>query len=294
MSESNVPVASKDRKNRNVWNRAGVSLPRLVLVLPFLLLGVNPGWAQQQQKQQAPPRITFTLGAGYDQGDFGLQELSKASYIPFSLRYSASERFEIGVSSAVARIDSPGGVELIDGIPTRTGTSGIPLRETGMTDTTVRTRFFLLLDEGPGASTMTLTPFFKVKIPTADADVGLGTGKTDYGLGVEWDKTLASAFLFGDVGYTVVGKIRRLGLRNRPSASIGLGKQLAEAVTVSGILDWRRAIIEGNSDPAEFTGVISFRMAPGVTVSPNAFVGLTDGTSDYGVGLQLTFKFGRF
>jgi hypothetical protein len=40
--------------------------------------------------------------------------------------------------------------------------------------------------------------------------------------------------------------------------------------------------------------VISFRVSPTVLVSPNAFVGLTDGTSDFGAGIQMRFRFGRF
>ena len=244
--------------------------------------------------QEGAPRLSLTLGAGYDQGDFGLVELSRASYVPFSLRFAATPQMELGVTSAVARIDSPGGVEIIDGIPTRTDTAGVPLRETGLTDTTIRSRFFLLTDDGQGSPKVTMTPYFKVKIPTAEADAGLGTGRPDYGFGVEMDRAFGSAFVFGEAGYTVVGKVRRLALRNRPSASIGIGKQLGSAVTMSGILDWRRAIVIGNSDPAEFTGVISFRVSPTVLVSPNAFVGLTDGTSDFGAGIQMRFRFGRF
>jgi hypothetical protein len=263
---------------------------RLNLAVPLLLLSANLGWAQQQS---LPTRMTLTIGVGYDQGDFGLTEISRASYIPFSLRYSATPQIEIGVSSAVARIVTPGGVQLIDGTPTRTDTVERPLRETGLGDTTIRSRFFLMT-EGEDAARATVTPFFKVKIPTAPADQGLGTGRADFGFGVEWDKGLGSAFLFGDAAYTVVGKVRRLPLRNRPSASIGIGKQLADAISVSGVLDWRRAIVVGNPDPAEVVGIVSLKMSPTVTVSPNAFVGLSTGSSDYGAGIQMRFKFGRF
>jgi hypothetical protein len=266
-------------------------LSRLGTAVPILLLSASLSWGQQQP---APTRMSFTIGVGYDQGDFGSTEVSRAAYIPVALRYSASPRVEVGVSSALARINTPGGVVLIEGVPTPVGGNSPALRETGMGDTVVRSRFFLLPDRGPGTPSATVTPFFKVKIPTAPADEGLGTGKADYGFGVELDKDFGPAFLFGDAGYTVVGKVPALGLRNRPSASIGIGKQLKDAITASGILDWRRALIAGNPDPVELTGVLSLKMSPNVLVSPNAFVGLTNGTSDFGVGIQMRVKFARF
>jgi hypothetical protein len=169
----------------------------------------------------------------------------------------------------------------------------MPFRETGPGDTVLRTRLFLVEDQGPGTSTPSITPFFRLKLPTAPEQRGLGTGKTDYGFGVEWDKDLGSAFIFGDLGYTVVGKIPGLGLRDRPVASIGVGKQLSDAVTVSSMLDWRRSIVAGTPDATDLVGVLSCRVGS-TTISPNAFVGLTDGSPDFGLGVQIRFRFHEF
>jgi hypothetical protein len=260
---------------------------RLLTAVTLVILSVGPGWGQTSS---APARFTFRTGFGYDQGTFGSADVSRALYAPFSLRYTAS-RFDIGVSSALVRIDTAGGIRLIDGVPTQTDSSAGPLQESGIGDTTIRSRFFLVNDEGRGTAKPSVTPFVKVKIPTAREERGLGTGKTDYGFGVELDKEVGPIFLFGDMGYTVVGKIPSLAFRNRPSASIGVGKQVSESVTVSSMLDWRRAIIAGNTNPAELVGVLSYRANRNVTFTPNAFVGLTNGSSDFGVGMQMSFKF---
>jgi hypothetical protein len=197
------------------------------------------------------------------------------------------------VSTTVARLSAPGGVALIDGVPTPIGGNTRPLRETGAGDTLVHARLFLFEDQGARTSAPGLSPFFRLKIPTADAERGLGTGRADVTFGLEVDKDVGPAFLFGDMGYTIVGKVPGLNLRNRGVASIGAGKQLSDAVTVSGLLDWRRSIIPGNSDPTDLVGVVTFRIGT-TTVSPNAFLGLTDGSPDFGAGLQVRFRFTGF
>jgi hypothetical protein len=234
--------------------------------------------------QTAPAELSLTLGAGYDQGDFGSTETSHATYLPFSIRYTATQ-FDVSVSSAWAHLDAPDGIILIDGVPTRTQSSGTGGRSSGAGDTFIRTRLHLR----PSVS-----PYLRLKIPTADETRGLGTGKTDFGFGLDLDKDFGEVFVFGDVAYTFVGKVPRLGLRNRPSASIGASRQISTAVTLSGVLDWRRAIVAGTEDPAEFVGYLSYKASPAVTFTPNAFVGLTNGSSDFGVGVEMRVKFGKF
>ena len=257
----------------------------LAILVFFITAGL--GWAQQPQ---APARVTFRMGFGYDQGDFGTGETSRAAYLPVSVRFAAN-RFDLTVSSSFARIDTSEGVRLIDGVPTQTG-DGVPLQESGIGDTIVRSRFFVW--ENADANVPSVTPFVRVKIPTAREELGLGTGKTDVGVGIELDKRLHQLFVFGDVGYTVVGKVPGLDLRNRTAAGFGVGKDLSESTTISGMFDWRSAVVAGNPNPAEFTGVLSYKLNSTVTLSPNGFVGLTSGSSDFGVGLQMSFRFGRF
>src|SRR4030095_5377580 len=150
-------------------------MQRLSFVAFLILFVAHPGWSQFQP---VSARMSFTIGAGYDQGDFGTNELSQAIYFPFSFRYSAS-RYDISISSSVARLSAPDGVRLIDGVPTQTGFGDMAFRETGPGDTVLRTRLFFVEDQGPGTSTPSITPFFRLKLPTAPEQRGLGTGKTD-------------------------------------------------------------------------------------------------------------------
>lgn len=274
--------------------RACSKLSKWHAVLALLLLSVSAGqgWGQQARRRE---HFLLKIGSVYEQGDFSTPNTTRVLFTPVTFRYLAS-RFDISATPSFALIDTSGGVRLIDGIPTLTGggIGGIRQTMSGAGDTLIRGRIFLLDDKGPKSPLPALTPFVKVKIPTADQKLNLGTGKADYGFGVELDKQFLPLLLFGDVSYTVMGKPLGLDLRNRPGASFGIGEKVSNAVIVSALVDWRRAIFRGTEDPAELVGVITYKLSSTVSVSPNAFVGLTSGSPALGVGVELAFKFGRY
>ena len=223
---------------REIRSSSILAIGNVLLVLLCLLWNAKDGWAQQAQER---PHFLFKIGASYDQGDFGTSETSRALFIPVTLRYLGS-RFDVSVTPSFALIDTSGGVRLIEGIPTSTGEGAGAIRETrsGAGDTVLRGRFYLHTDPGRTAALPSITPFAKVKIPTAREEIDLGTGEVDYGFGVEWDKQILPLLLFGDVSYTVIGKVAGLDLRNRPGASFGVGGRLSDTVFASTLADWRR------------------------------------------------------
>jgi hypothetical protein len=258
---------------------------RRLLLLPFLLLAAaGVAWGQETEREH----FQIKFGASYDQGDFGSTEASKVFFTPITFRY-LGERFDFSVTPSFALVESAGGLRLIEGVATPTGETGA-FRDTasGAGDTVVRARFFLLQSATSGIS-----PFVRVKIPTARDDLELGTGRADYGFGVEIDRQVGSVLLFGDAGYTLIGKPTGLDLRNRVSASFGAGHRLSDSLVLSGLLDWRRSLI-GGSDPTELVGVLTYGISPTVSVSPNVYTGLTDSSPDFGVGIEFSFRFGRW
>jgi len=259
-----------------------------------LFLAAGDGRAQEPFPAGRNNHFLLKIGSLYEQGDFGTPNTTRVLFVAVTFRYVA-ERFDIGVTPSFALINTRGGVRLIEGIPVRTeeGLRGIRETLSGPGDTLVKGRLFLVEDKGPKSPAPALTPFFKAKIPTSDEKLNLGTGKADYGFGLEVDKQLGSLLLFGDVSYTVIGKPLGLDLQNRPAASFGVGKKVSDAVTVSVLVDWRRALLRGTDDPVELVGVLTHKASPSVSVSPNVFVGLTNGSPAFGVGVELSFKFSR-
>jgi len=255
-------------------------------ILAMVLLEATPGWAQREHFQ-------LKFGAGYDQGDFGTSETTHTVYAPVTLRY-LGEHFDVGVTASLIYLDSPRDVTVVDGRPTVTGQATGRDQVAGIGDTIIRARYFLVDDPGPGSWYGGFAPFVKVKLPTGDEDRGLGTGEYDFGLGVEFDKQFADIFfIFGDVSYTFMGDPPGQNFRDRPGASLGLGVRLG-TVTASAMLDWRRAILSGNDDPLEVLAALAVKASPTTTITPYAFMGLTDGSPDWGIGIEVSYRFGRW
>lgn len=266
-----------------------IRIPSSVILrgLLLVLLGVlGTGLLNGQDRNG----LLVKIGGAYDRGDFGGTETTQVAYLPVTFRYLGT-RFDLSVTPMFASVDTPSGYRLIDGTPTFTGQ---PSSESGFGDTLVRGRFYITQERYSESRFPTIAPFFKIKLPTAADDLSLGTGQTDYGMGVEWDKQISSVLFFGDVGYTFIGKAAGLDLRNRPSSSVGVGHRLSDSVTVSSMIDWRRSIVRGNGSRSSVLGVVSYRLSPAVRISPNVFFGLTQASSDFGAGAELALRFGRY
>ncbi len=257
------------------------------IVLALLLGGPLGARAEREHFQ-------LKIGATWEEGDFGTSETTRSLYAPVTLRY-LGERFDVSVTGAFVYLDAPREVTLVEGTPQVTDEArGGRKSSAGRGDTIFKLRYYLVDDPGPASWVPTLAPFVKLKLPTADEDEGLGTGEPDGGFGVEWDKQFGRVFLFGDVAYTFMGDPPGTDFRDRPAASVGLGIELSDTITASALLDWRRALLSGNDDPLEVLGVVTVKLSPTTRLSPYALVGLSEGSPDYGVGLELSYRFGRW
>jgi hypothetical protein len=260
---------------------------RFGAILAMVLVAATPGWAQREHFQ-------LKVGAGYDKGDFGTSATTtQTAYAPVTLRY-LGERFDVGVTGSFIFLDSPEDVTIVDGRPTITGQPTGQDQVAGIGDTVIRARYFLLDDPGPGSYYGGLAPFIKLKLPTGDEDRGLGTGEYDVGVGLEFDKQLGDViFIFGDISYTFMGDPPDQNFRDRPGASLGLGARLG-TLTASMMLDWRRALLSGDDDPLELLVALVVKASPTTTIAPYAFFGLTDGSPDWGLGFEVSYRFGRW
>jgi hypothetical protein len=261
----------------------------VICAFALLLLVPAPGSAQDEREH-----FELRLGASYDEGDFGTNDTTKTIFVPLTFKY-LGKRFDVGVTASWVQIETVGGVVVLDGTPIATG-EGQRGRETesGIGDTLLKGRFYLVTDQGLPSPWPSINPFVKLKIPTGDEDKNLSTGEFDYGGGIEFDKTLGRVILFGDVSYTIIGEPPRQNFRNQPGASLGAGARVTNSVLLAALVDWRRAIVKGNEDPVQLIGILSFSALPTLTVSPYALVGLTSGASDFGVGFEVAYKFGRY
>jgi hypothetical protein len=267
-----------------------------LLCTAVLLCGAASAEPQREPSDRAlePGREHFQLkiGGAYDQGDFGTSGTTRSAYVPVTLRY-LGERFDVGVTAGVVYLDTEASVVIVDGVPTPAQRAR-RTQDVGFGDLILRGRYYLLDDGGPDSFVPALTPFLKVKAPTADENKGFGTGAWDVGLGLEFDKRFDGFFVLGDVSYTFIGSPPGQDLRDRPGASLGIGRYFTPTLAVSGLLDWRRSLVRGRDDPLDLVGIVQIKLTRTITFSPYAFVGLTDGSPDFGIGAEVSWRFGRY
>jgi hypothetical protein len=252
--------------------------------LLVVLMDCSFGWSQSTGERH---RFQLRIGASYDQGNFGTSETTKVLFAPITLRY-LGERFDLGITPSFARVNNAGEARLIGGLPAVTGGSSTPDARSTAGDTVIHGHIYLLEED-----TLNVTPFARVKIPSSRENTDFGTGRTDYGFGVEIDKLVsAEVLLFGDLSYTLIGNIPGMNLRDRMGGSVGVGRSISGTLFLSGLLDWRQALVAGNQDPTDLVGIVTYRLKPAIAISPHAFVGLTDSSPDFGIGMEISLRFG--
>ena len=106
-----------------------------------------------------------------------------------------------------------------------------------------------------------VTPYVKIKFPTADSDGGLGTGEFDETVGVGLAKRLVER-LFGylSLSYTFIGDPPGSDLRDSFGWSIGAAYAVLQPLSVFAFLEGATAIAPGQDDPVEVRVGGDFRL----------------------------------
>ena len=207
-----------------------------------------------------PPQPYLGLEGGFRTGDFGTAVRSEL-YSAYVNGGVVGEEWDAGFTAAFHTLATEGGGS-----------------EIGPGDVVVRAGRFLL---PPAPSGLSLYGSAAVKLPTADEDDGLGTGETDYGGFLNLRQRVAGyqATLYG--GYTVVGDPPGTDYNDTVTYGGQLYLPLDRAWTYLG-LEGRTALTDATEDPLELIGGAFGPVSPDITLTGEAFVGLTDGSPDLG------------
>jgi hypothetical protein len=226
------------------------------------------------------PTWQYGLSFSYLTGDYGEDEDTDILYTAATLK----RYFEKGdVTLTVPYLDISEGVTFIDGgaepVPGATGGSGLG-------DIILKGRYYAVEQSD-------LLPYIdlvgSVKIPTADEDKGLGTGETDFTVMAEFARRLDNDawFVLGELGYTFVGEPSGYDADNRWLYSVGLACEVDPKLTLSGYLDGRTAIFDGNEDPLSILLISEYKFRPDLRLDTLLEIGLNDGAPDLGITVGL-------
>ncbi|HEY5657368.1 MAG TPA: hypothetical protein VIY27_06225 [Myxococcota bacterium] len=272
-----------------------------------------------------PPVGRFSLSASgeYSAGGYGGEAETRVFYLPFTARYRhldlsltpyAHDHLELRLTLAYVRVEGPGDVVLSGGMPIArrrgagdggTGSGGMPGSggsgsgapmssavvegETrvvdGFGDIFAGARY--TIDPPPGRMLPSIDLAGTVKIPTASASDGLGTGKVDVTLWSELWLPVGDFSLRSGGGYRFMGGE---DLSNRWLASAGCGYRFGDSLSAGLDYDFREAAVTGVENAHELVPYVSLRLGRHVRLEPYAVAGLSDASPDWGAGVTLRFS----
>jgi hypothetical protein len=243
----------------------------------LLLLWIIGGHSTAADRQ-----FRVISGFDYSSGKYQDQTETTMLYIPYFASLTQGRlTWKAGVSWI--RIDGPGSV--IDGglVPSGRTTR----QESGPGDTWVSLSYQM---EAFPAELGFLDITGKLKIPTADEDKGLGTGKFDEVLQIDYMYPCDRLTPMASLSYKHRGDPAAYNLKNTFSLSVGADWRQTGKLHLGASLDYQQASVSGLEDPLELFGYLSYRSSRRWTLMPYLYFGLSEGSPDAGGGMQLIFK----
>jgi hypothetical protein len=241
----------------------------------------------------------LSLGAGvhYSTGDYGTGTDTEILAVPLTARY---DRGLLTVKVSVPWLEISGGTAVVPGVGRITNTSpnargrrggGATSSEataSGMGDTTVSAAWGVVRDAAAGHGADVGA---KIKIATADADDGLGTGEHDFGVFADAYKVLGRNTIFGGVGYTWFGSSPFLALEDVWSVNLGVSHRLDDRDSAGLSFDGRQRVSASASPQRELTAFYLRKLDRRWTAQAYFLKGFADGSPDWGAGISAAYAF---
>lgn len=303
-------VASLCASHSICCRRAGA-----VIVVFLVGIGAWPGGgvaaAVDERLPQAAPQWRLSATVNYSSGSYGTDSRTSILYAPVTVRRVFRDG-DVSLTIPYVSISGTGAVRLVGGVPTRTssasvspvgsvaavsgggkGTGSRPLSsattDSGLGDLILRGRYYLI-EESDSAPLVALIG--RVKLPTADADRGLGTGEFDEGVGVELTKSLTERWLaFLDAGYNIIGDAPGTNFNNQWWYDVGMGYDVTDNFNLSVFYEEYRAVVNGVNNARDLLALTNYVVNDTVHLTGSLLIGLSNGAPNYGVGCGVRFRF---
>ncbi len=244
----------------------------------------------------------FSLGTGFDysSGKYGNTASTDILYVPVVGKYE-SDNLTLKLTVPYISVTGPGGVVMGIGRVGPPVSVGAPV--TGRPAPTTSTTSTTTVNSGLGdviasagytvysADALTLDVVGNVKLGTADASKGLGTGKNDYYAQTDGYYQLGHTTLFGTAGYRYYGSPAGITLSSAPYGTVGASQKLSDDTSAGLMLDVAKSPSIYSGDQVDTTVYISQKISTNFKVQANLLKGFANGSPDYGGGVMLTGTF---
>jgi len=272
-----------------------------IAILSAALLLAGAAHAADNTGTKANANTGFSLGVGvdYSSGKYGTDTTTDITSIPVTAKYTAGN-WTYKASLPWLRVSGdpnvlPGLGVVRNGNPHGRGRRNVvvgapatPIQSgtaSGIGD--LRLAATYSFDTG---SPLGVDVTGNVKIATADADKGLGTGANDYGVAVDLYRDFSGTTVFGGLGYTQLGNTRFVDVKGVGNANIGASWKVGGG-SLGAMYDYRQAASRIGDPRSEVTGFYSFAPAAASKLQVYASAGLSNGSPDWGGGVSYTHGF---
>ena len=249
----------------------------------------------------ADSQLDFSVGYEKTSGDYGLENTTDITSIPFVVQYVDNDwRLMLSVPYISVTGDGsiiPGitGVVKSDSSITTTMGSGSGSTSTvdtvdtnsGLGDITSSVSYAFM----PLNSEMFYELTASVKWGTASVRQGLGSGENDYSVSLYslYDKHEVKPFI--NIGYLFIGDIGVTNYDDVFFASTGFMYSLKPQTSFSIIYDYQQATTNSTDEAQSLSLYANQRFSKQWSASAFLFSGLTDSVADTGIGLSLIHSF---
>lgn len=228
----------------------------------------------------------FSLSTGFDQssGKYGGTTTTSFLSIPATAKYETDDwTFEVSVP--YIRMDSPGGVVRGVGRIRKVTTTASTSRTvvSGLGDITTSADYTVFADDD-----FMLDVAGNVKLGTANAKNGLGTGKNDYSGEADAYYTIKGTTLSSMLGYKIYGAPTGAVFNNAPFLSLGVSQKFNEHSSAGMMFDAEKSHSSYSSGPRDVTLYLSQKITPAVQLQVNILRGYSNGSPDSGFGATIT------
>lgn len=254
--------------------------PSLIKFGAALLAGTVIGFAQTQNPAPLPSPWKVEAGLNYVTGDYGLAQDTDVWVQTTSIYYEQDAwRFQ-----AMVPLVSISGPASVVGSVGRANTA----KERGLGDVTFAATY-KLTDAATGQSNFDFTA--RVKLPTADEGDGLGTGKVDSYVEVNYHNTFGTVTPFATLGYRFLGSSGAYPLKNGFYTTVGVATPLSEQTTGGLALTWRERIVNNADDATEAMAFVSHQLDSQWKLQGYVLTGFTDASPNLGLGALVGYQF---
>ena len=264
-------------------------LSTLLAATVLAIAGVMPAIAQDE------PRVSISTSVNYFVGDYGTGKDTTFVYVPVTLGVRPLDRLWLSVTvpylyqSNQNVVLTGGGAAARKSGKGKFGRAGDDTTEQGIGDVLGKASYVLIEEK---ELVPEITPYVKIKFPTADSDRGLGTGEFDESIGLELSKTLVGSLVgYLGVAYTFIGDPPGTNFRDSFAWSVGAAYGVIPSLSVFAFLEGATAIAPGEDDPLEIRAGVEYRFTKMVKATGTVTRGLSNGSADWGLSIGLTLRF---